>query len=401
MKYLHLLKVLVLLCFTLQADAQYLDTMIEKPTPPTAGEVNLASNNLNFVEGASAPFRYGDKIYFTAPVPKKSGSGKVSRLYSAVLGSPATPQLINPKDDETNAAQATLNIGGDRIYYTIFKDAPGGKPAQSEIWYRDKEYDGTWGHVVPLPKSINEMGIVNKQPTCGFDFTLKKEVLYFASNRPGGKGGFDIWYCPINRDGSFGNPVNADFNTPFDEVTPFFYTHAQMVFFSSNMPGGDGGFDVYRAAKSEKGTWLSGESLSAVNTAFDETYFSYHQPSQSSYFCSNRPNEHCQNNSNGCADLFIFKGKLNGNLVVTTMSEMDSATLYGCNVELEDFETGKIEITILQSEDNVMELPILPSKKYRLIVSRKGYYPVFLQLESMFTDFAHPIRKTVYLKPMK
>ena len=94
-------------------------------------------------------------------------------------------------------------------------------------------------------------------------------------------------------------------------------------------------------------------------------------------------------------------GKIGSSLYVTTMSEFDSAALYGCNIELENSETGVIDTTILRSESSSLELSILNDKKYRLIVSRPGFYPVFLSLENIHSDFAHPVRKTVYLRPMK
>lgn len=397
----HLLRAFFVSCFFVgQTLAQNPSILIEKPDLTGWSTLELAPGHINSIAGASSPFRYGDKIYFTVSVPRKSGGGKVSRLYSALINDPAIPQLINPKEDDVSAANATLSIGGNRIYYIVTKETTNDKPTRSEIWYRDKEYDGTWGHVVTLPKSINDLGIINQHPSCGFDFSLKKEVLYFSSNRPGGKGGFDIWYCTLNRDGSFSEPINAPFNTAEDDVSPFFYTHAQMIFFSSNRPGGKGGFDVYQSSKNIAETWQPAENLGAVNTTFDELYFTYHQPTQFVYLCSNRPNANCKNMPTGCPELAIFSGKLNSSLIVNTMNLLDSAALYGCNIELENMETGVIETTILRSENSIVELPILPNKKYRLIVSRAGYYPVFLQLQSVSTDFVHPIRKTVYLKPM-
>ncbi len=398
----HLLKILILSYFFIeQTLAQSSPILLETQSNSVGATINLAANNLNTFQGACAPFRYGDKIYFSASVPKKTGAGMVSRLYSAWQNEPAVPQLINPKEDDLSAAQGVLNIGGDRIYYTVYRETASGKPAQGEIWYRDKRYDGSWGQVVILPKPINESGIINQQPTCGYDFLLKKEVLYFSSNRPGGKGGFDIWYCVLNRDGSFSKPINAEFNTVNDEVTPFFYSHAQILFFSSNMLAGKGGFDIYRTTKNETGTWEAAENLNAANSSFDDLYFSYHQPSKTVYLCSNRPSENCENAPIGCPGLSIFSGKLNGSIIVNTMSALDSAAVYGCNFELENRETGAIELTLLQSENSIVEFPVLPNKKYRLIVSRKGFYPNFIQLDSMFTDFAHPIHKTVLLKPMR
>lgn len=358
------------------------------------GSLNVGGNVL-------APFRYGDKIYFSASVPKKLGTGKVSRLFSTMRNGPATLQTINPKEDETHAAYATLNLAADRIYYTIFKESHLVQQGKSEIWYRAKQYDGTWGNIVALPKHINQSGTINTHPACGYDFLLKKEVLYFASNRPGGKGGFDIWFCTVERDGTFGNPVNLPYNTEHDEVTPHFFTHGQMVFFSSNKPEGKGGFDVYRCEKTTTGTWEAPDNLGAVNSAFDELHFSYHQPTKTSYFCSNRPNDNCQNAPKGCPDFSVFSGILSGSLLVNTRSELDNTALYGCNIELENMETGTIEVTILRSENSTLELPILTGKKYRLIVSRPYFFPVFMELDSSGFDFANPIKKTVYLRPMK
>lgn len=369
--------------------------------PANPNPVVLAGKNLTREGNVIAPFRYGDKVYFTATVPKKSGIGKVSRLFSAIRDEPAIPQQINPKEEDTNAANASLNMAGDRIYYTVFKETAPGKQSQSEIWYRDKQYDGTWGHVVLLPKHINQSNVITTQPTCGYDYKLKKEVLCFSSNRPGGKGGFDIWCCTVERDGTFGTPSNMAFNTASDEVTPFYYTQFRMLLFSSNMLGGKGGYDVYRSEKTESGTWMPAENLGSVNTTFDEIYFSHHAPSQTSYFCSNRPNANCQDNPQGCPNYSIFIGKLSGSLYLTTMIERDSIPLYGCNIELENMETGNIDTTILQSESSSVELPMLPEKKYRLIVSRQGYYPIFLPLDSLIPDFARPNRKTVYLRPMR
>lgn len=386
---------------TLAGDVQAQLPSAVKVSHPASDGIDLLKGKENYLQNVKAPYRYGDKLYFTASVPNKRGTSKVARLFSSVHGDKPIMLPINPKEDNIHAAHATISIGGDRIYYTVFKETTKVTEGHSEIWYRDKEYDGTWGHLVQMPKFVNLSDVINTQPSAGFDFTLKKEVVYFSSNRPGGKGGFDIWFCTVERDGSFGKPVNLPFNTAADEVTPHYSTFLQMVFFSSNMPGGYGGFDVYRSSKDSKGTWQTGENLSSVNTAFDETFFSYHQPSLTCYFCSNMPSFKCHNDPNGCAENAIYAGKLNGSLVVETRSELDSMPLYGCNIELENMETGTIENTILQSENSVIDLPLEPNRKYRLIISRPYHYPVFLPLENVLCDFAHPLRKTIYLKPMR
>lgn len=77
-------------------------------------------------------------------------------------------------------------------------------------------------------------------------------LMVFASNRPGGYGGYDLWYS-IHGDGGWSQPVNfgPDINTASDEFRPVVlvsdptsFTNDLMIF-SSNRPGGLGGFDLY------------------------------------------------------------------------------------------------------------------------------------------------------------
>jgi outer membrane protein OmpA-like peptidoglycan-associated protein len=71
-------------------------------------------------------------------------------------------------------------------------------------------------------------------------------ILWFASDREGGYGGIDIWYCTKNEK-TWGEPVNAGglINTKGDEMYPF--QSNDILFFTSNGHPGLGGFDVYKA----------------------------------------------------------------------------------------------------------------------------------------------------------
>lgn len=77
-------------------------------------------------------------------------------------------------------------------------------------------------------------------------------LMVFISDRPGGLGGFDIYYSVFNGS-TWGTPINAGarINTKNDEYRPIFLNNAREMFryplmvFSSNRPGGKGGFDLY------------------------------------------------------------------------------------------------------------------------------------------------------------
>jgi hypothetical protein len=68
----------------------------------------------------------------------------------------------------------------------------------------------------------------------------------FASNRPGGPGGYDL-YCANRHDGRWQAPRPLPFNTAADEFRPSLLVigDARFLIFSSNRPGGAGGFDLY------------------------------------------------------------------------------------------------------------------------------------------------------------
>ena len=80
---------------------------------------------------------------------------------------------------------------------------------------------------------------------------ISGNMLVFTSNRPGGYGGYDLYYSKWTGS-NWSTPVNfgPSINTAYDEYRPVLSTlqqfSNQLMVFSSNRPGGKGGFDLYR-----------------------------------------------------------------------------------------------------------------------------------------------------------
>src|SRR5690606_1328128 len=109
-----------------------------------------------------------------------------------------------------------------------------------KIYYSENSGSG-WGPAY-------EVGGVNgnwiaKHPAVGELFG--KEVLFFVSDMPGGEGGSDLYYATAIGSGMYGDPVNLGpkLNTPSDEETPFY--RDGILYFSSTGHPGLGGFDVF------------------------------------------------------------------------------------------------------------------------------------------------------------
>ena len=72
--------------------------------------------------------------------------------------------------------------------------------------------------------------------------------LYFASNRPGPFGEEDLWVSRrATPDDAWGEPVNlgSSVNTIFNERSPALSRDGHLLFFATNRPGGSGGFDIW------------------------------------------------------------------------------------------------------------------------------------------------------------
>jgi hypothetical protein len=79
---------------------------------------------------------------------------------------------------------------------------------------------------------------------------ISRKIMVFTSNRPGGMGGYDLYYS-VFRKGNWSSPVNmgSRINSEYDEYRPVLGYHPDFtnsfLMFSSNRPAGIGGFDLY------------------------------------------------------------------------------------------------------------------------------------------------------------
>ena len=148
-------------------------------------------------------------------------------------------------------------------------------------------------------------------PTIGWDEEQKKFALFFVSDRKGGYGGKDIWVSHIRFDGVFDDPYPLTFNTPKDEVTPFFDRKSQTLYFSSNGHKGEGRFDIYYSKK--KGDmWDRPENMGRpYNSGYDDLYFTSHEMSGTAYLTSDRPGSICNGTATDgwqCYDVYEILG---------------------------------------------------------------------------------------------
>ncbi|HNT21875.1 MAG TPA: OmpA family protein, partial [Saprospiraceae bacterium] len=116
-------------------------------------------------------------------------------------------------------------------------------------------------------------------------------ILILSSNRPGGLGGFDLYYS-IRSGSQWSSPVNLGIriNSPFDEVSPSLAEDGRTLFFSSNNLNSMGGFDVFTAHFDDHTeTWSEPVNFGMpVNSGDDDRYFRMLKNKLGAVFASNR-----------------------------------------------------------------------------------------------------------------
>ena len=227
-------------------------------------------------KGAFAVVPAGGNQYLVSSTKTDSSAIKGSNPYNSHLfyavmnnDSLTAPTLLplSTAGGLNNQGAASMSANGNRIYFTQWQKVNG--HTASGIYVITKNNAG-WS-APELLERINTNGSKSKQPFC----TADGKYIYFASDRPGGSGGFDIWYAPLRDDGSAGEPVNAGtvINTDHDEQAPFYQTSSNTLVFSTNGRPGMGAFDLF-AAKGNNTTWSMPANMGhPVNSSRDDIYF--------------------------------------------------------------------------------------------------------------------------------
>lgn len=181
--------------------------------------------------------------------------------------------VINVKPKE---AAVWLSADGKTIllYY---------EDGQGDIFQSDF-IDGAWTR----PKRLNSF--INKPDSreSGACISPDGQRLYFASNRPGGRGGFDLYVSQWTGT-DWGRPSNlgSKVNTRGNEEYPYIHSDGTL-FFSSDGHLTLGGFDIFRT-REENGAWTSPENLGyPINSAGFDGYFVLSEDGKTGYFASRR-----------------------------------------------------------------------------------------------------------------
>ncbi|MCF8229878.1 MAG: OmpA family protein [Bacteroidales bacterium] len=312
-------------------------------------------------------------LFFTRRIRIDENS-RTPRYQEKILFARKQDSLWSQVQDLNIDFQSNLNIGAmiispDRnyLFFVICTSSMG--LGSCDLYYAPRQYD-SWGKPVNLGSIVNT-GFWESQPS----FSSDGRTLYFASNRPGGKGSSDIWKSTI-KDGHWTKPVNLGWpvNTSKEEMAPFIHPDDKTLYYSSAGHSGMGSADLFVSRKDSTGLWGTPVNLGyPINTEEDEINLIVSPGGQQAYISSNKEG------GRGNYDIYVFElyDAIKPEPVTYLKGKVfDANTLESlqASFELIDLETQQTRVESFSDKESGEFLLVIPvGQDFALNVSREGY----------------------------
>lgn len=262
----------------------------------------------------------------------------------------------------TNDNEGTITFTPDErtVYYT--RSLLGDKRNYQLFRARDAEGKGQWLGEEKIHLSSDDYSIEN--PYLSKDGT----TLYFSSDMPGGEGGYDLYYAKVNVDGTVGEPINLgkNINTPNDEKTPFIDANNKFLYFASNGHNTIGGLDVFRA-RNVNNEFVRPLNLGTSINGTGDDYAFMLANKQRGYVTSNKED------GVGGSDVYKVRLKYNKQSIRGTIKDaLTNQNAPNATVEVIDPDgnvVGKKKV----GKDGKFSFYIDPYETYTIKASKEGY----------------------------
>lgn len=231
--------------------------------------------------------------------------------------------------------------------------------------YESKFKEDKWQK--PVAFSLNNKEYSVGQPAISADGT----VLYFTSDMPGGKGGTDLYKVTRNSDGSWGSAENLGdkINTEGNEVFPFIH-ESGILFFSSDGHPGLGGLDVFAVQVTNNQYSKVINPGVPANSNKDDFAFVVSADGKKGYMASNR------GGGKGNDDIYSFnllKPFVFGKTIKGVSKDLEGNTLAATEVSLLD-SNGVVLRTVTTKEDGAYTFDVEENRKFKLKGTKDKYF---------------------------
>lgn len=179
----------------------------------------------------------------------------------------------------TEDHEATINLSKDARKLFVYKADVG----NGDIFY-SKRTDGGLTELKKLGDHVN-----SDAKETHLDISADNDVMYFTSDREGGQGGRDIYMVKKLPTGDWADPQNLGptINTEHNEDGPFIHPDGKTLYFSSKGHGTMGGYDIFKTRQKDDGSWEEPENVGyPINSPDDDIYFVTTPDGKRAYYSS-------------------------------------------------------------------------------------------------------------------
>ena len=366
----------------------YIDKIINKGKRFNIQNLKINSEYSDF--GATI---YKNKLYFVSSRNEKATSRNYGwndepflDIFSSTIndkGSHLPADLFDELNSKFHEGIVSFTPDGNTAYFTresyyedeYQKDSLNNTKYSQLYIYKATKLKDSWDTFESL--EINDVNFSNKNPMVSPD----GKHLYFSSNMPGGFGLYDLYKAEIKDDGSLGKVENLGqkINTEGQEAFPF-VTSENMLYFSSDGHLGLGGLDVFYS-KNVDDKWSNSKNVGIpVNSGADD--FAFMIKDENGYVSSNRTG------GVGKDDIYALK-KIRPlcDLLLETVV-LDSKTNNPIETALTSVSDGEgtINNSKTTNEKGLVEFMIECENEIKFVVSKEGYESKILDIKLLDID---------------
>jgi outer membrane protein OmpA-like peptidoglycan-associated protein/tetratricopeptide (TPR) repeat protein len=236
---------------------------INGPGPDYAPVVSLDGNSIYFTSRRKWEDRletkFRDPMLYNYPED-------IFVSYADFEGDWTIPTRLEFCVDSLN--EATISVSSDERRIYVYQDITGA----GDIYYSDIKENDRFGDIAKLQHG--EVNTEYWETHC--TITPDGQNMYFASDRPGGYGGRDIYRIVKLPNGEWSKAQNMgpEINTPNDEDSPFIAVNNKTLYYSSNGETSMGGFDVFVTFRDDQNTWSTPTNMGfPINSTGDDIFY--------------------------------------------------------------------------------------------------------------------------------
>ena len=319
---------------------------------------------INTSESEYFPVLTGDnqKMIFTRRVLGKEDFFEADYKNGEWTNVKPISEINSPGNEGAN----TITIDGKTMIFTVCESRQ--RFGSCDLFITVKK-DGKWTEIKNMGPVINSE-YWDSHPSISHD----GKTLYFASDRPGGIGGKDIWVSNIDDKVGWSKPecLDTNVNTRFDDFTPFIHADNNTLYFTSTGHEGMGSSDLFMSKK-VNGNWTKAVNLGyPINTEDHEGGIFITLDGKTAYFCTDRFQTKVKN-----LDIYSFDIPLKikpepVSYVKGVVFDYETKEILNSEINIFDNINSNLVKTIINSQDSFL-IALPGGIDYNFTVKKKGY----------------------------